>query len=94
MRRQEFKLELLFHINCPGALETFQGSRKPAAVVMRLLHLLSVIFHCSCQTALGQQEQPRHQGEEEGVQGVAVQESGFHLASVNRSDNIGGSDQT
>ena len=59
------------------------------------LLLLLVIFHCFCQTAVGQQEQ--HEGkeqQEQELQGQAVQESGYYLASVNNSDKIGDSEQT
>ena len=58
---------------------------------MRPLSLLSVIFHCFCQTALGQQDELGHQVEE---QGLVVQEYGDYLASLNRSDKIRGSEQT
>ena len=56
------------------------------------LLLLLVIFHCFCQTAVGQQDQ--HEGQEQELQGQAVQESGYYLASVNNSDKIGDSEQT
>ena len=58
---------------------------------MRPLSLLSVIFHCFCQTALGQQDELGLPGEE---QGLAVQETGDYLASLKSSDKIGGSEQT
>ena len=56
------------------------------------LLLRLVIFHCFCQTAVGQQDQ--HEGQEQELQGQAVQESGYYLASVNNSDKIGDSEQT
>ena len=59
---------------------------------MGTLLLLLVIFHCFCQTAVGQQDQ--HEGQEQELQGQAVQESGYYLASVNNSDKIGDSEQT
>ena len=60
---------------------------------MGTLLLLLVIFHCFCQTAVGQQEQ--HEGQEQQeLPAQAVQESGYYLASVNNSDKIGDSEQT
>ena len=59
---------------------TLPGSRKPG---MAPLSLLSVIF--SCQTGWAA---------EVGHQKEAVQESGYYLASVNKSDKVGGSEQT
>ena len=86
MRRREW--ELLFHINCAGHFQVLKSLQLPG---MRSLSLLSVIFHCFCQTALGQQDELGLPGEE---QGLAVQETGDYLASLKSSDKIGGSEQT
>ena len=86
MRRREW--ELLFHINCAGHFQVLKSLQLPG---MRSLSLLSVIFHCFCQTALGQQDELGHQVEE---QGLVVQEYGDYLASLNSSDKIRGSEQT
>ena len=55
------------------------------------LLLLSVILHCFCQSAGGQQEELDQQGQE---QVEPVRESGYYLASVNSSQKSGDSEQT
>ena len=57
------------------------------------LLLLSVILHCFFQTAAAQQEQL--EGQKQVAQGQEpVRKSGYYLASVNRSQKSGDSEQT
>ena len=57
------------------------------------LLLLLVTLHCFGQNAAGQQEQL--EGQKQVAQGQEpVRESGYYLASVNRSEKSGDSEQT
>ena len=56
--------------------------------------LLSVMLHCFCQSAVGQQEEPDPQGQEQVEQVEPVRESEYYLASVNSSQKSGDSEQT